>query len=212
MNQGFSGQGVTISDVTNSIIKTKFFCDYGIVKAYKDGRVDVTMAIKRNDVDDVIFGVELMFLTGSGVSFEWDIKAGDLVMLFGMRHFIETVSELKTARKSETNFFYSSETVKAVPLAPVNKKSDFSVSFKENKYTLKNKDEKVFIDTVGDKIVLGTGSTEKELVTWGALNTALSGLVTSINTALAARQPGTSVSSLSLNIDSAKTIKTVVKE
>ena len=169
---------MTERDLIEAIIAETFFADYGYVTAVIPAigddktRVDIQHIVKPKVVGQdlpptVTRGVELLFPAGAGYSEEWDVKKGDGVLLIGLKWYVNTVDQ-SGPQSSDVNLHYTQETMKAIPLGRFNGSATVTLKIIGGKWQL-NATE---IDLNGDS---------KRFVTHAELDTALQGLMTSLN-------------------------------
>lgn len=160
--------GLSERDMIVGLLGNFYILDYGFVsKVNADGTVNVTHAKRQQTIEGVKLpetrttNLEVLTLCGAGFSIQWDIEAGDQVLLLGLKDYIPQVAKVTQSTEQATFIHYSRDTMKALPLSIFNK--DARVTFKVDKGTLK-------IDT--EKTIDLNGNTS-HLVTYEELDAAL---------------------------------------
>lgn len=123
----YDGQQFSEAQVIDSRIDAREFADYGYITAVNGGAVDVMLdapaTVWGNAVSNVeLKNIELLFPVASGLSLEIEVKAGDQVLLLGLRTYVQAVANVKAQvslirEKPASPFMYSRETIKAIPLS-----------------------------------------------------------------------------------------------
>ena len=162
-----------------SVLQSFFIIDYGYIKNVNiDKTIDVVHAKRLKTYTDENLPqtetkeIEVLTLSGSGFSIQFDYKKGDKVLLLGLKDYIPKVDDVRSATETTTYLHYSRETIKALPLCVFND---------EAKVTVQIENGDMAVDTQG-KIKLNGDS--KQLVTWSELNDALSQFLTQLTTSL----------------------------
>ena len=158
----------TDRDLIEGILRSFYIVDYGyILKLNPTGTVNIAHAKLLQDLDGNDLGqtvtenVEMLTLSGAGFSIKWDYKAGDKVLLLGLKDFVKNVNDVNKSTKKTVLSSYSRTTLKAFPLCVFNDES--KVKFECESGNLK-------INTEGNIELNGN---KKNLVTWKELDTAL---------------------------------------
>lgn len=158
MSDFFKAMSTSEAQVIDSRIFSNYFSDYGIVKSVSEGKVDVILAstgsVWGKDTGEIIVpGVEILYPSSSGLSVEYEVKAGDGVLLIGLRTYIETVKGLSSAEKPKANMRYALENMKAIPLSVIRDDSGVIVTVKEDNYSIENKSG-LIVKSVDDKLTI----------------------------------------------------------
>ena len=193
-------QHFTDRDLIESVVNSYFILDYGVVsKVNADKTVNGTHA-KIQELQDgtqlpalETKNLEVLTFCTAGFSINPEVKAGDKVLLLGLKDYVPKAEDVSGATAQTAYLHYKRNTMKALPLC------------------LFNADAKIKIEAEGgvmkvtaDKVELnGNG---KQFVTWSELNNALQSLWTSIQghthpvstTGSAAAQSGTAAASIDL--------------
>jgi hypothetical protein len=116
----------TERDNIESVIAGLFVVDYGVIKAMRGtASCDVIHAVKRARSTGEYFDetvtedVEVLWPASAGCSIQFDLAAGDRVLLIGMKHCLTTV-DVNSASEQETFGAYTQESLKAIPLCVFN--------------------------------------------------------------------------------------------
>lgn len=193
--------GISDRQLIQSIVAEMFFCDPAIVQNVKGSgagqTVDVVLATLAVDLQDnqldpqTIYGVEVLFPTGSGLSQSWTLKPGDIVILFGMRSLVPNTAQVTKANVPPEFWHYSPQTVKAVPMSSASKGA---VQFGElnGKAFLRNQVGNLYtiINTMNQALATFTGAAAQSSITAGgassaSLAAAIVALMTAFQTATA---------------------------
>jgi hypothetical protein len=118
----FAYLGITERDLIKSIIASRFFVDFGIVQAVSADKtqVDVKHAIQPKLFGTqlqttVTKGVELLWPASAAMAIQWDIAAGDTVLIVGLKDFVKTVN-VSSPAPTDVGLHYTQETMKAIPM------------------------------------------------------------------------------------------------
>ena len=110
-------------DLIMNILNNFFIVDYGYInKVNADKTVNVTHAAKPVLLDGTELGetttdfVEVLTISGAGFSIQWDYKAGDKVLLLGLKDYIPHVDDVSQAEVPKAFIHYDRSTIKAIPL------------------------------------------------------------------------------------------------
>lgn len=168
-------QQFTDRDLIEAVVNTYFIIDYGVVDKVNGDTVDVTHA-KIQELEDgtklpalKTKGVELLTISTAGLSIKADVKAGDKVLLLGLKDYVPAVKDVCDASAQTAFLHYKRDGMKALPLCVFN--SEAKIKIEASDGVLK----------VGADHVEVNGNT-KHLVTWEDLNNALSVLYTALTT------------------------------
>lgn len=197
-------------DMIVALLASFYILDYGFVsKVNADGTVNVTHAKLPKMLDGTELpetrtnNLEVLTLSGGGFALQWDIEAGDQVLLLGLKDYIPEVSKVTKSSKQESFIHYNRDTMKVFPLSAFNPES--RVVIRIEKGTLKADTQK--------KIELN-GNTS-HLVTYEELAAALNTFVTALNSHTHGCPSGGGTSStptaMTLNISGAKAGKVTTK-
>lgn len=211
-NSVFKGESLTDKDLIENILESFYILDYGYIKRVNpDKTVDIVHAkrLKTTEGNSLMptktAAIEVLTFAGSGFSFTFDYKAGDKVLLLGLKNYIPKVKDVNSASETTSYLHYTRETLKAIPLCVFNSEAKVKVS-------VENGD----LDVQTQQKIKLNGDT-KQLVTWSELNTALSTFLQQLTVALTttpiagngAPQPTWSGLPTQIDISSAKTTTVV---
>jgi len=165
----------TERDFVQGLVWSMFMADYGIITSVNsDDTVDVKHAIKLVlNTDEALSetvtpNIEVLWPASNAFSMRHTLAVGDRVLLIGLKFRIDSV-DIDNADYPKDLFHYSQETLKAIPLCLYN--ADAGTTIEEHEGDL-------LIDSGNIEL---NGNT-KSFVTHAELNTALQGLVTTLNT------------------------------
>jgi hypothetical protein len=157
-----------MEDVAGAI----FFSDFGVITATDQTTVDVKHAVRPFVAGQQLAeeletkGVEVLWPGGGDqYSEKWTLKAGDTVLLVGLKDFVKTVANVP----AETNLHqlhYAQQTMKAIPMGAY-QDSTVHLIIETGKWKLTATE----IDLNGDT---------KTFVTWAELNQALQLFLTTL--------------------------------
>jgi len=201
-------QKFTDRTLIESLISSFYIVDYGFInKVNADKTVNVTHAKKQVLLDGSELpvietpNIEVLTICGAGFSLQFDYKAGDKVLLLGLKDFVKKVAEVKNAETPEIFIHYNRTTLKALPLCVFSDEAKVKIQIENGKMT---------IDTEGNIELNGN---DKQFVTWTELNKALQNFITTFNSHTHTGNMGSPTSppvvSAQLDISSAKT-KTIL--
>lgn len=169
-------QKFTDRTLIESLISSFYIVDYGFInKVNADKTVNVTHAKKQVLLDGSELPVietpnlEVLTICGAGFSLQFDYKAGDKVLLLGLKDFVKKVEDVKQAETPDTFIHYNRTTLKAFPLCVFSDEAKVKVQIENGKMT---------IDTEGNIELNGN---DKQFVTWAELNQALQNFVILLN-------------------------------
>ena len=211
-NDTINALGLTDRDLITSLLSSYYIIDYGLInKVNADGTVNVTHAVKQIMTDGtelpetVTPNVEVLTVCGAGFALDWDYRAGDRVLLLGMKDYVQNTDKVKKAESAKTSVHYDRATIKAYPLCAFSGTADVLLQVKKGKMTLKIKDT---ADIQAN--VLNLNGKSKSFVTWEELNTAMqqfvSLLMLHVHTSADPGKPtSVPVSPITLDISAAKT-------
>jgi len=192
MVEDYALMNKTETDLIRNIVSSYTFLDYGLVSRVNSGSVDVKLINKKMGQELELKDVELLGLGSGALSVTVEAVEGDLVLLLGIRTYIDRLSSVEVPLDKASRIYYDLANVKAVQIAPP----------KESKVTIDiNADGKVTLTATGDVLVstdgkvdiaattglgLGAGSglaslgnDVKSLASWlNGLITDLTGLIT----------------------------------
>lgn len=173
-------QQYTDRDVIEAVVNNYFILDYGVIsKLNADGTVNVTHAKLQEFTDGTKLpaletkNLELLTFSTAGLSIYPDTKAGDKVLLLGLKDYIPSVDDVSGATKQDAYVHYKRDSMKALPLCVFDSNAKCKVECEDG--TMKLTATKLEVN----------GNT-KQFVTWAELNQALTTFVTQLNTALLA--------------------------
>lgn len=139
-----SAQNLSERDLITSILSSFYIVDYGYInKVNGDKTVNVTHAAKPVLTDGtelpetVTSNVEVLTLCGAGFSVQWDYKAGDKVLLLGLKSYVPEVSSVKQAEAPKAFVHYSRATIKAIPLCVFSGEAKVKILAENGKMTIR---------------------------------------------------------------------------
>lgn len=209
MNSVFGAEKFNDRSLIESLVASFYILDYGYIKTVNpDKTVDVVHAKRlkaytgKSLSPTTTKGLEVLTLAGSGFSLQIDYKAGDKVLLLGLKDYVPKTKDVTSATETTSYLHYSRETMKALPLCVFNDQAKVVIEVKDGDLNVKTK----------GKVKLNGDS--KQFVTWAELNTALTTFLTALNghvhTSAASGSPTSSpVTPMTLDISSAKTTTVV---
>lgn len=179
MDNIFEAERYTDRNLIESILASFYIVDYGYIKTVNaDKTVDVVHAkmLKtmsgKNLRPTTTKALEVLTLSCGGFALQVDYKAGDKVLLLGLKDYVPKTGDVNIATETTSYIHYTRETMKALPLCVFNNQAQVKVEVESGTM-------KVQANT---KIELNGNS--KSFVTWNELNTALSNFLTQLTTAL----------------------------
>lgn len=196
-------------DLIEALVSNFYILDYGVItKVNEDGTVNVQHAKIQETNDGTKLpviqtnNIELLTLSTINISFDLGTKAGDRVLLLGLKDYIAHVEDVTSASEQNVFIHYKRDTMKALPLCVFN--GDAKIKVKAAGGNLKI--------NAANKIALN--GENKNFVTWAELNDALQDLWGKIKTHTHPASSGTTsasveLSTVTLDISDAKT-KTIV--
>ena len=178
-NSVFEAERYNDRSLIESIVSSFYILDYGYIKTvHPDKTVDVVHAkrlktYKGDSLNPTVSkSLEVLTIAGAGFSLQMDYKAGDKVLLLGLKDYVPNTKKVTTATETTSYMHYSRETLKALPLCVFNDEAKVQIVVQNGDLDVKT----------NGKIKLNGDS--KQLVTWSELNTALTNFMTSLVTAL----------------------------
>lgn len=208
-NSIFLAERYTDRDLIESVLQSFYIVDYGYIKKVNtDKTIDVVHAKLLKTYSGQTLpqteskAIEMLTLSGSGFSIQFDYKKGDKVLLLGLKDFIPKTADVSTATETTTYLHYTRESMKALPLCIFNN---------DAKVVIKIENGDMAVNSKG-KIKLNGDS--KQFVTWAELNQALSTFTTALashthNITSPGNPSGPAVGIPSIDISSAKTTTVV---
>lgn len=201
--------GFSEKDLIINILNNFFIVDYGYInKVNGDKTVNVTHATKSVLLDGTELpetttdNVEVLTISGAGFSVQWDYKAGDQVLLLGLKDYVASVKKVTKAEPPKAFFHYDRATIKAIPLCIFNSDAKVIIDIKDGTLDVKAQ----------QKIKLNGDS--KQFVTWAELNQALTTFTTALvshthNITSPGNPSGPAVGVPTIDISAAKTTSVV---
>lgn len=164
-------------DLIVRLLANFYIIDYGFVnKVNADGTVNVTHAKRPMTLEDVELpetrtnNLEVLCLSGAGFTLQWDIQAGDQVLLLGLKDYVREVAKVTKSSSQEAFIHYTRDNMKVFPLTVFNNQA--RVVVKAHGGTLS-------IDT--EKKIELNGKTS-HLVTYEELKQAIDTFMAALNT------------------------------
>ena len=179
MNSVFAAEKLNDRSLIESIVASFYILDYGYIKTVNtDKTIDVVHAKRLKTYTGqslnptITKNVEVLTIAGAGFSLQLDYKAGDKVLLLGLKDYVPKTKDVTTATETTSYLHYSRETLKALPLCIFNDQAKVQIEVKDGNLDVKTNGK---IKLNGD---------DKQFVTWAELNAALTEFVTALNLAL----------------------------
>lgn len=137
--------GLSDRDLITSLLNSFFIVDYGYInKVNVDKTVNVTHSAKPVLMDGTELpetttdNVEVLTVSGAGLSIQWDYKAGDKVLLLGLKDYVPKVKNVTKADIPQSFLHYNRETIKAIPLCIFDNKAKMQITVKGGVLTIGN--------------------------------------------------------------------------
>lgn len=139
--------GLSDRDLITNILKNYFIVDYGYInKVNSDQTVNVTHAAKQVLIDGTELTetttskVEVLTISGAGFSIQWDYKAGDKVLLLGLKDYVPYVDDVDQAQVPTAFIHYERANLKAFPLCVFNSDAKVQLIIKDGKLDINTED------------------------------------------------------------------------
>lgn len=144
-NSVFLSEKYTDRDLIESVLQSFYIVDYGYIKTVnQDKTIDVIHAKKLKTYSGETLQqteskkIEVLTLSGSGFSIQFDYKKGDKVLLLGLKDFIPKAADVNSATETTNYLHYTRETMKALPLCVFNDKAKVVIKIESGKLTIAN--------------------------------------------------------------------------
>ena len=144
-NSIFAAERYNDRNLIESIVSSFFILDYGYIKTVNtDKTVDVihAMRLKTYTGDSLkptlTKGLEVLTIAGAGFSVQFDYKAGDKVLLLGLKDYVPKTKDVTSATETTSYLHYSRETMKALPLCVFNSDAKVQIKVENGKLTIGN--------------------------------------------------------------------------
>lgn len=144
MTDILNAQNLSERDLITSILSSFYIVDYGYInKVNGDKTVNVTHAAKPVLTDGtelpetVTSNVEVLTVCGAGFSVQWDYKAGDKVLLLGLKSYVPEAGSVKQAEAPKAFVHYSRATIKAIPLCVFSGEAKAQILVENGKMTIR---------------------------------------------------------------------------
>ena len=195
MDNIFEAERYTDRDLIQSILASFYIIDYGYIKKVNpDKSIDVVHAkmLKTMQGENLrpttTKSVEVLTLSCGGFALQVDYKAGDKVLLLGLKDYVPNTAKVLIATETTSYMHYTQETLKALPLCVFNNSAKVQVKAENGTLDI-NATQNLKLNASQKTEIKGTEAIElngntKTFVTWEALNTALTNFMTSLVTAL----------------------------
>lgn len=149
MNENIlNAQNLNERDLIAAILASFYIVDYGYInKVNPDKTVNVTHAVKEklwNGTElpeTVTEDVQVLTICGAGFSVNFDYKAGDRVLLLGLRNYIDDVTKVSSAQPSDVYIHYNRASIKAIPLCVFSDDAKVKIDVTDGKMTITASDE-----------------------------------------------------------------------
>lgn len=179
--QPIDQEKLTLAQVIDSRINTRFICDYGIVKAISsDGtHIDVThAAILTLVTGDQLpqtesTNVELLYPASSKVSMLWNVAVGDGVLLIGLKDYLASTLNVQS-NPPQAIRHYSQDNLKAIPFSAIPSSSLSSLEIDDNGkwsylthgYSVNAQDQKIQLKNTAASIYTALDNFEAAVATF----------------------------------------------
>jgi hypothetical protein len=144
-NSIFAAERYNDRSLIESLVSSFYILDYGYIKTvHPDKTIDVVHAkrLKTYKGDSLkptlTKGLEVLTLAGAGFSIQFDYKAGDKVLLLGLKDYVPKTKNVSTATDTTSYLHYSRETMKALPLCVFNDQAKVQIKVENGKLTVGN--------------------------------------------------------------------------
>lgn len=142
-----NAQSLSERDLIASIVSSFYIVDYGYInKVNGDKTVNVTHATKPVLTDGtelpetVTSNVEVLTICGAGFCVQWDYKAGDKVLLLGLKNYVPEAGTVKQAEIPKAFVHYTRATLKAIPLCVFSDEAKAKIIVENGKMTITTDD------------------------------------------------------------------------
>lgn len=187
MNDIFQAERYTDRNLIESILASFYIIDYGYIKKVNpDKTVDVIHAKMLKTMDGQSLrptttkALEVLTLSCGGFALQVDYKAGDKVLLLGLKDYVPKTQQVAIPTETTSYIHYTRETMKALPLCVFDNTAKIKVKAENGTLDVDALDT---IKLNGKQKIELNGNT-KQFVTWSELNSALSTFLTQLTTAL----------------------------
>lgn len=147
MTSILNAQSLSERDLIASIVSSFYIVDYGYInKVNGDKTVNVTHAAKPVLTDGtelpetVTSNVEVLTICGAGFCVQWDYKAGDKVLLLGLKNYVPEAGAVKQAEIPKAFVHYTRATLKAIPLCVFSDEAKAKIIVENGKMTITTDD------------------------------------------------------------------------
>lgn len=134
MDNIFEAERYTDRNLIESILASFYICDYGYIKTVNaDKTVDVVHAKILKTLSGQSLrptttkGLEVLTLSCGGFALQVDYKAGDKVLLLGLKDYVPKTGSVAVATETTSYIHYTRETMKALPLCVFNDQAQVTV-------------------------------------------------------------------------------------
>lgn len=145
MNSVFGAEKFNDRSLIESLVASFYILDYGYIKTVNpDKTVDVVHAKRlkaytgKSLNPTTTKGLEVLTIAGAGFSVQFDYKAGDKVLLLGLKDYVQKTKDVTSATETTSYLHYSRETMKALPLCVFNDKAKVVIKIENGKLTIAN--------------------------------------------------------------------------
>lgn len=133
-------QQQTEVNLIEAVLHTFFIVDYGfIAKVNDDGSVNVTHAKKQTSVNGTVLpdmttkNLEMLTLSAGALCIKYTVKAGDKVLLLGLKNYVENTADVSQATEQSVFLHYKRETMKVLPFSAINADAEVTIEAAEGK-------------------------------------------------------------------------------
>lgn len=147
MDNIFEAERFTNRDLIQSILASFYIIDYGYIKKVNpDKSIDVVHAkmLKTMQGENLrpttTKSVEVLTISCGGFALQVDYKAGDKVLLLGLKDYIPNTSKVLIATETTSYMHYTQETLKALPLCVFDNSAKVQIKAENGKLSIKTAD------------------------------------------------------------------------
>jgi hypothetical protein len=121
-----------------SFLSRTSIVDYGIVSAVNGTRVDVQNITYPDNAALVTKDVELLFPSSGGLSIQYEVLAGDTVLLIGSRRYVKSLAAQTSPAQELTASGYDKACLKAIPISFISGNAKFTITEKNGMIQMQN--------------------------------------------------------------------------
>lgn len=147
MDNIFEAERFTDRDLIQSILASFYIIDYGYIKKVNpDKSIDVVHAKMLKTMQGETLrptttkSVEVLTLSCGGFALQVDYKAGDKVLLLGLKDYVPNTAKVLIATETTSYMHYTQETLKALPLCVFDNTAKVQINAENGKLSIKTAD------------------------------------------------------------------------